>query len=113
MAHTTVSMMAPSGRSAFTASRTAPPEVMTSSMSVTRLPSYDGPSASLAVPYSLAFLRMNTTGMPVLAETMVAIGMPPISSAPSSSVPSGSSSTICVATRSRRAGWASKRYLSK
>jgi hypothetical protein len=47
----------PAGRSALTASRTAPPEVMTSSIRVTRLPSTSGPSASLAVPYSLASLR--------------------------------------------------------
>jgi hypothetical protein len=68
--------------------------VITSSMIVTRRPVTSGPSASLQVPYSLAFLRTNSAGFPVFALTIVAIGIPPISRPPSSSVPSGSSSSI-------------------
>ena len=40
---------------------------MTSSTSVTRRPATSGPSASLQVPYSLAFLRTNSAGVPVFA----------------------------------------------
>ena len=89
IAQTTVSTTAPASRSARVASRTAPPVVITSSTSVTRRPATSGPSASLQVPYSLAFLRTNSAGSPVRALSTVAIGTPPSSSPPSSSVPSG------------------------
>ena len=105
---------APASRSARVASRTAPPVVITSSMIVTRRPATSGPSASLQVPYSLAFLRTNRAGRPVCADTMVAIGMPPSSSPPSSSVSSGQQRRPSGRRRgASRAGWASKRYLSK
>ena len=95
IAQTTTSTIAPASRSARVASRTAPPVVMTSSISVTRRPATSGPSASLQVPYSLAFLRTNSAGCPVRLLSTVAIGMPPSSRPPSSSVSSGSRSTIC------------------
>ena len=85
----------------------------TSSTSVIRRPATSGPSASLQVPYSLAFLRTNSAGSPVRLLSTVAIGIPPISRPPSSSVPSGTSPTIASATRARSAGEVSKRYLSK
>ena len=95
------------------ASRTAPPVVMTSSTSVIRRPATSGPSASLQVPYSLAFLRTKRAGRPVRALSTATIGTPPSSRPPSSSVSSGSSGCICATTRASRSGWASKRYLSK
>src|SRR5688572_14926895 len=113
IAHTTTSTRAPTSRSARVASRTAPPVVMTSSTSVTRRPATSGPSASLQVPYSLAFLRTKSAGSPVRALTIVAIGIPPSSRPPSRSVSAGSRRSICAATRASRAGWDSKRYLSK
>ena len=64
------------------ASRTAPPVVITSSISVTRRPATSGPSASLQVPYSLACLRTKSAGSPVRALSAVTIGMPPISRPP-------------------------------
>ena len=58
-------------------------------MEIGFLPLITGPSANLAVPYSLASLRTSTVGIPVSRDKAVAIGIPPISSPASKSVSAG------------------------
>src|SRR5260221_4182873 len=113
MTQTTWPSTAPSSRRAFAASRIAPPEVTTSSPIRRLHPRTWPPSAILQVPYSFAFLRTKSTGRPVNCESIVAIGMPPISSPASASIPGGTSGTRASAMSFSSFGSASNRYLSK
>ena len=61
----------------------------------------------------LASFLIKQTGRPVSKETAVAIGMPPISNPPKTSVPFGSSGTNCLAMFFSKTGSDSNWYLSK
>src|SRR5690554_285348 len=113
MTQRTCSMCAPRSRKSLAERTTCPPEVTTSSMMTRVRPSTSPPSASLRVPYSLAFLRTKRVGRPVTCESMVAMGMPPISRPARASTCSGSSGAIARAISARSRGSDSKRYLSK
>jgi hypothetical protein len=113
MAHMTAMISAPASPTRRTASATAPPVVMTSSINTTRLPRTSPPSTARHVPYSLAFFLTNTVGRPEANDIAVAIGTPPSSRPARNSVSGGSIGIIAAATRRNIAGWLSKRYLSK
>lgn len=71
------------------------------------------PSASFAVPYDFGSLRTNAAGNPAASDSAVATGTPPSSRPARTSVPAGTSGSICCAMSRRIAGSPSKRYLSK
>ena len=114
IAQTTISTTAPSARSAAVASRTAPPVVMTSSISVTRRPVDVRALGQLAGAVRLGLLAHEEGGS---AGAGTDHGgdrdAAELEAAQQLGVRGGSRSSIWSATRASRAGWASKRYLSK
>src|SRR6266540_231878 len=113
---TAVRTVNPALRSVSTASRTAPPEVTTSSTTHTHSPSSYAPSTRFEVPYSLVCLRTIRNGSPDASEPAAASATAP-SSGPARRTASGSNSStaraILFPSAARMSGRVSNRYLSR